>query len=153
MTNTATPTSTVQVYIPVSTFNNVDTGQFCTIGNMQIFPLNPSETRVAITNGALVITESVEDTSQLDLQFFVLDTNQMPAAGAPFSGTPNYNVLGIAFAGSDSGAFAPAGGSGGSLTFQDAIGNDLGNGEFVMIAQQTSTSNIGIIDPPIDNDN
>jgi hypothetical protein len=150
------PNSTASITIPLTVFNNLTTGNLCSIGKMT---LSTQDTRVQLqdvttTSNKIVVTlpKSPVNTADLDL-IFSLDTSGL-------SGSDNYQIAYVLFGGPNSTAIftGERGANSTSVTVTDALSttNPTGFFEFFVIVQKGASSGqagiYGIIDPPIEND-
>lgn len=129
--------ATATITIPVQTFNELSTGLLCPIGTMTV----SGDSRVTIVSGVIKVKPVSTNTEPLTLAFTL-------------SGLDNsYNIAGVVFggAGSSSVFTAQAGNSSGTVSVADALGTQ-GNWELYVIVQKGSGGKIGVIDPPIEND-
>lgn len=145
------------ITIQPTVFNNVITdGTQCPINAMTLTP--GGDTRVRLTgttapNGIKIVTGTPADCTALNLTF-VLDASLL--AG----GTPSYNLAFILFgAAGSAGVFTNKyGNSTNSITVAVVLGSatapNFGKWEFFVGIQKGSgaAGQIGIIDPPIEND-
>ena len=132
------PNGTATITIPVTTFNRISSGLKCVIGTLT----TTGDTRVQISPaGGVVVKPILNDGTALNLVF------QLSGLG------PSYNIAAVVFGVSGNTAVftGQTGNNTGSVTVADALAT-TGAWEFYVIVQQGSGGNIGLIDPPIEND-
>ena len=132
---------TATITIPVTTFNLLSTGQQCVIGTMTAAAAGDPRVTINAATNTIVVKPVAGVTTALNLAFNLSGLNS------------SYNIAGIIFTGANSSnIFNNQKGDGtGTVTVTDALAT-VGTWELIVIVQQGSGGNIGLIDPPIEND-